>query len=129
MINLHLLDAIRDTRPEVVSFFGDTGDHEVGMFHTASPVDQSPLRVIATAGEGWDHVSVSLEHRIPCWEEMDFIKRMFFLDTETAMQLHVPPDDHINHHPNCLHLWRPHAGEIPRPPEWMVGPKKGGLSP
>jgi hypothetical protein len=36
------------------------------------------------------------------------------------MQLHVPVSDHINRHPYTLHLWRPHALEIPRPPAEFV---------
>jgi len=80
----------------------------------------SVLRIIASAGGGWDHVSVSCEHRVPTWEEMEFVKRLFFKDDETAMQLHVPPRDHVNVHPNCLHLWRPHKYKIPLPPETYV---------
>jgi hypothetical protein len=38
---------------------------------------------------------------------MDAIKRLFFHDTETVMQLHVARTSHINLHPFCLHLWRP----------------------
>jgi hypothetical protein len=86
-----------------------------------SAIDRAELRVIATAGEGWDHVSVSRANRCPNWPEMEQIKRLFFATVETAMQLHVPPSDHISVHPYCLHLWRPHDVEIPRPPSWMVG--------
>ena len=53
---------------------------------------------------------------------MEHVKRAFFKDDETAMQLHVPPSDHVNHHPHCLHLWRPNDGrDIPRPPAIFVG--------
>lgn len=79
------------------------------------------LRVIASRGLGWDHVSVSLSNRTPTWDEMEFVKRLFFERDEVAMQLHVPPREHVNNHPYCLHLWRPQAGEIPRPPADMVG--------
>lgn len=82
------------------------------------------LRVIASNGGGWDHVSVSLPNRTPNWREMEYIKRLFFRENEAAMQIHVPPADHINCHPNCLHLWRPQDTEIPRPPAWMVAPQK-----
>lgn len=78
------------------------------------------LRVIASFGGGWDHVSVSLPNRCPNWTEMEHVKRPFFRDDEVAMQLHVPPSDHINLYPNCLHLWRPHNVAIPRPPSFMV---------
>jgi hypothetical protein len=94
------------------------------MFHLPSPIDKAPLRVVASSGEGWDHVSVSRQNRCPNWPEMEFIKRAFFKDDETAMQLHVPPSDHISIHPFCLHLWRPHGVEIPRPPSIMVGPSE-----
>lgn len=80
------------------------------------------MRVIASDGEGWDHVSVSLAHRIPNWLEMEHIKRMFFRPDECCMQLHVAVVDHINCHPHTLHLWRPNDGrEIPRPPNSLVG--------
>jgi hypothetical protein len=78
------------------------------------------MRVIASADEGWDHVSVSRANRCPNWQEMEHVKRLFFKDDETAMQLHVPPSDHISVHPNCLHLWRCQSQPIPMPPKWMV---------
>lgn len=92
--------------------YGSYGGRAQGVF--VVPNDP-PLRIIADTGQGWDHVSVSCETRTPTWEEMDRVKRLFFKDTETAMQLHVPPTDHINIHPNCLHLWRPKLRRIPTP--------------
>jgi hypothetical protein len=83
--------------------------------------DGVELRIIAGVGDGWDHLSVSTSlPRCPTWSEMEFVKRMFFAPTEVAMQLHVPPSDHISVHPYCLHLWRPHDVEIPLPPKEMV---------
>jgi len=79
------------------------------------------LRVIASWGEGWEHVSVSHRQRTPTWEEMEALARHFWPD-QCAMQLHVPAGDHINYHPFCLHWWHPIDVEIPRPPGWMVGP-------
>lgn len=74
--------------------------------------------VIASNGDGWDHVSVSTEGRCPTWEEMDRIKRLFFKHDEVAMQLHVAVSNHISCHPYTLHLWRPHGVKraIPLPP-------------
>lgn len=91
-----------------------------GMFMLASPVEMVNLRVIASNGDGWDHVSVSLAHRCPTWEELEFVKRFFFKPDEVAMQLHLPPSDHISLHPHCLHIWRPHDVMIPLPPKEMV---------
>src|SRR3954471_23811926 len=84
----------------------------------------SLLRIIASHGYGWDHVSVSLEHRTPSWAEIEHVKRLFFKDDETVMQLHVPTTEHISFHPYTLHLWRPQTLLIPVPPWWMVGPKQ-----
>lgn len=78
------------------------------------------LFIIASWGNGWDHVSVSRKDRCPTWEEMEMIKRRFFKEDETCFQLHVPPKEHINNHPYCLHMWRPHNQEIPLPPMEMV---------
>jgi hypothetical protein len=80
----------------------------------------SPLRVIASWDHGWDHVSVSLSNRCPNYDEMKMVKRIFFEDHEWAMELHAPISKHINIHPYCLHLWRPHSGDIPTPPEYLV---------
>jgi hypothetical protein len=87
------------------------------------------LRVIASSGlgkpPGWqfDHVSVSLAHRCPDWEEMEFVKRLFFKPEEVAYQLHVAVADHVNAHPYCLHLWRCLDQPVPLPPAVMVGPR------
>lgn len=91
-----------------------------GAFVVKLPSAPTGLYVIASIGGGWDHVSVSHAKRVPTWQEMERIKRLFFRANETAMQLHVPPADHINNHPNVLHLWRPQGAEIPMPPKMMV---------
>lgn len=121
MKNLNELDKHRVKDPTLLSFTGGwSGDETCGMFQLQSPVDNGVLQVIAAAGDGWDHVSVSRADRIPTWDEMEFVKRTFFKDDEVAMQLHVPPTEHINVHPYCLHIWRPHKGKIPVPPARMV---------
>lgn len=123
MRDLNLLNTYRE-RATARALWGHPGDHSCGMFFIPSPTDRAPLKVVASSGEGWDHVSVSRANRCPNWPEMEHVKRLCFLDDEAAMQLHVPPADHISFHPYCLHLWRPHTLEIPRPPAWMVGPQK-----
>lgn len=109
----------------MIRHYGNVGDETCGVFEVPSPIDHAPLRVIASSGEGWDHVSVSRRNRTPNYPEMQVIYRLFFREDETAMQLHVPETDHVNCHPNCLHLWRPLDTEIPRPDAYMVGPKAG----
>lgn len=116
------IDRYRMKSPMITKIYGGIGDSSNGIFSFGT--EENQIRIIASSGEGWDHVSVSLKDRCPTWDEMEAVKRKFFKDDETAMQLHVPPTDHINHHPYCLHLWRPIGGHIPRPPSWMVGPDK-----
>src|SRR6187399_954476 len=122
MTPLRLLDVFRKRQLER-AVYGAEGDDGCGVFMVPSiHRERGMLRVVASDGDGWDHVSVSREDRTPTWEEMEQIFRLFFQSTETAFQLHVPAPDHINAHPYCLHLWRPHDVAIPRPDADMVGP-------
>jgi len=82
------------------------------------------LGIIVSDGEGWDHVSVSLKNRCPTWEEMCWVKDLFFEPHEVVMQLHPAKSEYVNHHPYCLHLWRPQNRSIPLPPTEFVGPKQ-----
>ena len=81
------------------------------------------MAVIASDGEGWEHVSVSLKNRCPKWEEMCFIKNMFWDDEDIVLQFHPPKSEYVNNHPYCLHLWRPLEKQIPLPPSILVGIK------
>ena len=121
MRNLRLLDHYRRTDRDFIERYGWSGDDTCGAFDIPSPIDRAELRVMASSGEGWDHVSVSRAKRCPNWIEMEYVKRLFFKDDEVAMQLHVAVERHISTHPLCLHIWRPNDGrEIPLPPEWLV---------
>jgi hypothetical protein len=119
MKNLRTLDRYRIYSPYHRSF----GDESEGAFVVKSHASGKTLRMLASTGGGWDHVSVSYANKIPSWKDMEQVKRMFFEDDEVVMQLHVRPTEHISHHPYTLHLWRPHAATIPLPPDWMVGPR------
>jgi len=128
MKNLRLLDTYRDCSRQVLEHFGGFGDETCGTFLLPSPIDKAGMRIIASADGGWDHVSVSRANRCPNWPEMEHVKRLFFRDDETAMQLHVPPSEHLSLHPHCLHLWRPQAAEIPRPPAIFVAPPEASAA-
>lgn len=90
-----------------------------------------PFKVIASDGllvpeedpalAGWEHVSVSLPHRCPTWEEMCEIKALFWDEEDTVIQYHPPRSRYVNNHPFCLHLWRPLQAVIPLPPTILVG--------
>lgn len=118
MKNLQDLDHLR---VDMSSYYGSIGDEGNGAFDVKSKIDGTTLRVIASNGGDWDHVSVSHRKRVPNWHEMEQVKKLFFEQDETCMQLHVPAADHINNHANVLHLWRPQKADIPRPPSIMVG--------
>jgi hypothetical protein len=120
MRNLTELDQYRIRGRAVREQYGWDGDQTCGAFILPSPVDGRELIILASSNLGWDHVSVSRKNRMPNWTEMEYVKRRFFADDETAMQLHVPPSEHINAMPLCLHLWRPHDQPIPRPPSAFV---------
>lgn len=120
MRDLNTLNKYRDTSRRVLAHYGTVGDGTCGVFVVPSKSNGRDLFVIASSGDGWDHVSVSRPNRPPTWAEMDQIKRMFFNEDEVVMQLHVASKDHISVHHNCLHLWRPQSEGIPLPPKGMV---------
>ncbi len=114
MRNLRLLDGYRimlDETPE---------PSLEGIFIVKSKVSGQLLQVIASNDFGWDHVSVSLKNRCPNWYEMEEVRRLFFEDREVCWQYHVPENDHINIHPNVLHIWRKHDFDMPMPPKEFV---------
>lgn len=61
--------------------------------------------------DGWEHVSVELfARRLPNWEEMCFIKDVFWDDEEEVVQIH-PKKSHYVNMVEALHLWRPADGD------------------
>jgi hypothetical protein len=80
-----------------------------------------PLKVIASDGAGWEHVSVSLPTRCPTWEEMAYIKGVFWGDGDCVVQFHPSRSEYVNNHPCCLHLWRAIDAVMPLPPSLLVG--------
>lgn len=108
---------IKGTGPLVSS----TADGNNGAF--GFRVGDSQLFVIASDGDGWEHVSVTVWNgkRCPTWEEMHLMKRMFWDDEDCVVQYHPPKEDYVSLHPYCLHMWRQVGAEFPRPPSIMVG--------
>ena len=90
MKDLTALDEFRQRDRSVLEMYGSFGDEGNGVFRLLCQRTGTYLLCIASNGDGWDHVSVSVAHRIPNWLEMHFAKRTFFADGQTAMQLHVP---------------------------------------
>lgn len=97
-----------------------------GAFFIPSADFTKTLKVVCSDGEGWEHVSVSLPNRSPTWEEMCYIKSVFWDEEEAVMQIHPPKSEYVNNAKYCLHLWRPTGAVIPLPPKLMVGDKALG---
>ena len=91
-----------------------------GAFNIPYGNEDGRLFAVVSDGGGWDHVSISLEHRCPTWEEMCYAKDLFFREEETVIQYHPPKSEYVNDHEYCLHLWRPHEDWIKLPPAVFV---------
>lgn len=117
--NFDVLEKYRLTKSSYNTKSGDT----FGVFYI--PYQSYELKVIATDGKGieprWEHVSVSLPNRCPNWQEMSYIKSLFWGKEETVIQFHPPESQYVNQHPFCLHLWKQLGFEQPLPPKIFVG--------
>lgn len=81
------------------------------------------LRVTSSGSDknsGWEHVSVSLAHRCPTWDEMCFVKNLFWHESETVLEFHPEQTKYINKMPYCLHLWRKIGENHELPPDMYV---------
>lgn len=81
------------------------------------------LRIISSGsdnGTGWEHVSVSLANRCPTWDEMKYVKELFWRDDETVIQFHPKKSKYINQFPYVLHLWKKENEEYGLPPDECV---------
>ncbi len=92
--------------------------------HRWHPEGYATAVVVCSDQGGWDHVSVHIdtpqEQRCPTWEEIDYVRKLFFRGDEWVMQLHAPGSKNINKHPFTLHMWRPQNEAIPTPPTDFV---------
>lgn len=59
------------------------------------PFESYEFTVIASDGEGWEHVSVSLPNRAPNWKEMCYMKNLFWGEDELVVQYHPPKTVYI----------------------------------
>ena len=100
------------------SDLGNNGAFKIPRFGFAN------LFVVASDGHDWEHVSVSVEgaRRCPTWEEMCFVKELFWSIDDTVIQFHPPESEYVNNHKFCLHMWKPPYA-LSLPASWMVGLK------
>lgn len=124
------LESARIQRPGMASEPGQM----YGLFEMRHPKSRYRLRVISSgeAHEGptdllseigaWEHVSVSIIGKTfcPSWEEMCFVKDLFWSEDECVIQFHPPEDVYVNTASHVLHLWKP-PYDVPTPPMISVG--------
>ena len=103
--------------------FGSTNEHgNNGHFNITSLKLKRILKVVASDGDGWEHVSVSLHDRCPTWDEMSTVRNMFWGPDDLVVQLHPTHDQYVNNHEYTLHLWRKKDTNnfVEMPPKYMV---------
>ena len=111
------------------SSFGNNGCFIINLSHTVF------ANIIASDGEGWEHVSVHIvdlklpktkinsQERTPTWSEMCKIKDIFWDEEDCVIQFHPPKSEYVNNHKHTLHLWRPINEALPCPNSILVGIK------
>lgn len=101
-------------------------DGNNGAFMLASPIPGREIAIIASDGLGWEHVSVHCYQRrgkrqwTPTWEEMCWVKSLFWDSEDVVLQFHPRESEYVNLHPHTLHPWRPIGIEIPTPDQSLV---------
>jgi hypothetical protein len=102
-------------------------DGNNGAFRLPSPEPGWRLAIIASDGEGWEHVSVhafrgrdEVTVRTPTWREMAFVKGEFWDAEDVVVQFYPRASEYVNNHPNTLHWWRPIGVDLPTPPRDLV---------
>ena len=91
-----------------------------GFARIQHPAGKGTMLAIFSWGEGWEHVSVSYNGKCPTWDEMCYVKNIFWNEDECVVQYHPAKKDYVNLHPYCLHLWKPIGIDIPKPPKELV---------
>lgn len=98
-----------------------------GSFGFALPGEARMICVIASDGEGWQHVSVSFGQaspKTPSWEVMCAVKALFWEPSDWVVQFHPAETEYVNNHPGCLHMWRCTDGRAqPTPDSILIGIK------
>lgn len=83
--------------------FGPDGWRLVGTERTESVI-LSAFR-LADDDTDWIHASWAGPGRVPSYEEMILLHRAVWGDTGYSYQVQAPVAQHINIHPNALHIW------------------------
>jgi len=103
--------------------------HGLFFFPIPGKISTHKIKVISSGFEGqpnigsaekYYHVSASLAFRCPTWEEMCFIKSVFYGENVTVVQYHPKKSEYVNIHNFTLHLWLDLEEEIILPDGILV---------
>lgn len=95
-------------------------DSAGGLWRTSSACKKrAGLAIIASVelredDQLWYHVSFSRRDRVPSYADSVWVKEIWLGD-RWAIQCFVPKAEHVNIHPNCLHLWHSLTSDRPFP--------------
>lgn len=87
------------------------------------PVTRKSYWCKFTKAQGWEHVTVAGNHKVPDWELMCKIKDIFWSEEECCIEYHPRKSQYINNNEYCLHIWRPVDEMLPEPPTILLGLK------
>lgn len=129
-MNFTRAEKYRANHPLIKMGFNQHKGADFGWFEIPFTI-QTPLKrrsnlrvMVAPSDSKWQHISVSLINRCPTWDEMCFIKDMFFGGEDVVVQYHPAKSKYVNNMPYCLHLWCLNDGSsFPTPPPELVGLK------
>ena len=102
------------------SYRSTEADGNNGQFRIKSRRLRRTIHAQASDGGGYEHVSVSLHDRCPSWDEMCFVKNLFWSEDDCVVQFFPPKTNYVNKHKFCLHLWRKIGSEFELPPTMMI---------
>lgn len=76
------------------------------------PKGQKASVVVGRNEDGMEHVSIQLFcDRLPKWNEMCYVKDLFWGEEEEVVQIHPKKSQYVNF-TEALHLWRPVDGDF-----------------
>lgn len=102
-----------------VSKYGD----QYGVFVLPGPHARELRIIVAPTDQEWQHVSVSIDgKKLPSWNEMCWVKDLFWEPNETVVQFHPDERESVNNY-EVLHLWRNQNTGHELPPSILVGVK------
>ena len=116
MSDFNRLNQVRITKAQDQLYGSDPSYGFTGFF--CPIINGLHVKCIASDGEGWKHVSVSIEGTTqpPSWSIMCQVKDLFWEPEDCVIQYHPPKAQYVNIHPGVLHLWQPIGQPIPMPP-------------